>query len=314
MNSRHVLLLLAGVAVPAAAQERPREEAPRAYSIPRILEPARSPRAVLGITTSVSGGIEDTAGVLVAGVTDGGPAARAGIQEGSRLTEIGGVSLRISASDAEDPLLASIGARRLTRELGRRNPGDEVELRVASSGQVRTVRVRLADRDSLMRTRATAARERARAAFAERSADRATLGVQVAATGSRRDTLGVFVTGVADDGPAARAGIIEGNRIAAVNGVDLRVGRADAEDPFVADARVQQLIRTVRDLKPGEEVELRVWQSGSYRTLRVRTVAADSLRGDRRAMIIGGMPGMPRRIFMAPTPRTWVAPLRREFH
>lgn len=309
MHSRYILaVLLAGaVAAPAGGQDRPAERERRIYSFPRILEAARAPRAVLGIATSVRNGLADTAGVLVAEVVEGGPAARAGIAAGARLVEIDGTSLRMSPADAEDPLLAGIGSRRLTRELGRKNPGDEVELRVAANGQVRTVRVRLADADSLHRRRELP-RARARTALREAAANRATLGIHVGAIASPRDTLGVFVTGVNEDGPAARAGIIEGNRIAAINGVDLRVARADANDPIVARARVRQLLREMGEAKPGDEVELRVWQNGQYRTVRVRTVPADSLRGALPAMRIGGVmdglgPGGALRVFLDPEGR-----------
>jgi predicted metalloprotease with PDZ domain len=136
----------------------------------------------------------------------------------------------------------------------------------------------------------------------ERLANRASLGVHVGTTGSRRDTLGVFVVGVDDDGPAARAGIIEGARIAAINGTDLRVGSADADDPVVASARVRQLSRALRDVKPGDEVELRVWQNGQYRTARVRTVPADSLRRTNRTIIIGDGAAWPALLPAEPLP------------
>lgn len=293
MPSRNflALALACAAAVPAVAQDRPAmERETRVFTYPRAIEALRGPRAVLGITTDVGNGLADTAGVLVDDVLDGGPAARAGIQEGARLTAIDGVDLRISPADAEDPTLAGLGSRRLTRELGKRNPGDEVELRVASGNQSRAVRVRLADADSLRPRAAAAPRMRLREAR-EPLASRASLGVSVGSTGSRRDTLGIFVMGVDEEGPAARAGIIEGHRIAAINGVDLRVNRADVEDPMVGSARVQQLTRTLRDVKPGDEVELRVWQDGRYRTVRVRTVPADSLRRSRGMTIIGGGPG-----------------------
>lgn len=278
-------------ALPAQGQEqREREErrvAPRA-PLAASIAMRRMPRAVLGITTSAGTGLADTAGVLVRDVSADGPAARAGIREGDRLTQIGSVSLRITPSDAGDPVLASIGSRRLTRELEKRAPGDEVELRVASGSQSRSVRVRLADRDSLFPPRAAVAPlARARTMISERLANRASLGIHVGTTGSRRDTLGVFVMGVVDEGPAARAGIIEGARIATINGVDLRLSSTDAEDPMIPAARVRQLTRTLRDVKPGDEVELRIWQNGQYRTTRVRTVPADSLPRGGRTVIVG---------------------------
>lgn len=251
----------------------------------RAIQVARAPRAVLGITTS-DGGKGDTLGVLVASVTADGPAARAGLAEGARIQAIGGVSLRITPADADDPLVRDLGVRRLTRELGGKKPGDEVELRVLDGNATRSVRVRLADPDSLYRTREAVGRGMAPAMRAA-MANRATLGIEVGATGSRRDTLGVFVLRADDEGPAAKAGLVEGSRIAAIGGVDLRVAAADAGDDLVARSRVQRLMRALADVKPGDEVELRVWTNGQHRTLRVRTVPADSLRRSRATTIFG---------------------------
>ena len=44
--------------------------------------------------------------------------------------------------------------------------------------------------------------------------NRAALGIELRPTGTRRDTLGVFVAAVTPRGPAETAGIIEGDRIA----------------------------------------------------------------------------------------------------
>lgn len=61
--------------------------------------------------------------------------------------------------------------------------------------------------------------------------NRATLGLMLGGSPSKRDTLGVFVEGVAEDGPGERAGIYEGHRIAFINNVDVRSSAADAGDP-----------------------------------------------------------------------------------
>src|SRR5687768_1127694 len=62
------------------------------------------------------------------------------------------------------------------------------------------------------------------------SMNRATLGVTLGGAAHKRDTLGVFVEAVAEDGPAERAGIYEGHRIAFINGIDVRATAADAGD------------------------------------------------------------------------------------
>ncbi|MBA3891488.1 MAG: PDZ domain-containing protein [Gemmatimonadaceae bacterium] len=295
MRSTTAFLALAAlsIAIPSAAQERSEQveiERGRAMA-PRIMQLERAPRAVLGIVTSSSGG-QDTLGVLVSGVTPDSPASAAGIREGDRLLAINGVSLRISAADAADPIVGNLGARRLTRELGKRNPGDEVELRVQTGGQVRTVRARLVDGAAMARAQLEAQLEARAGAlgggtFRPALRNRASLGIHVGSSGSRRDTLGVFIMSADDDGPAARAGVVEGMRIAAINGADLRLPASDAEDNQGARSRVQRLTRALADLNPGDEIELRVWQNGQYRNVRVRTVSSDSLRRSRSTFIVG---------------------------
>jgi serine protease Do len=268
--------VLAGAALSPADAQRERDD----RLPPRIIFSGfDSPRAVLGISTGGSGGVRDTLGVLITAITPNGPAERAGLEEGNRIQAINSVNLRLSAADADDREMSRLMARRLTRELNRVKPGDEVELRVYGSGRTRAVRVRTVDADSLYR--------RQRRARAE-SDDRATLGLSLGSTGSVRDTLGVLVVGVNDSGPAARAGIIEGNRIAEINGVNLRVSREDLGDEWVANTRVHRLMREVRRLEPGTEVTLRIWQDGQFKTVRARAVRASDLPRRRGGFFMSG--------------------------
>jgi serine protease Do len=247
-------------------------------------------RAVIGITTS-TGSVRDTLGVLVSSVTAGGPAEKAGIEEGNRIASVNGVNLKLAPADADDWDMSSVMSRRLTRELGKVKPGDDVELRVYSGGQIRAVKVKTVAYDSLYRS-----------AFRMRDDrdTRAALGVSLGSSGSKRDTLGVLVMWADDDGPAVKAGIEEGNRIAAINNVDLRVSRDDAGDEMVSHAKVQRLQRELEKLKPGDEVELRVYGEGKTRAVKVKTVALSSLtRG--RSMFMGDVFAAPH---MAPVPPT----------
>src|SRR5215467_4114922 len=57
---------------------------------------------------------------------------------------------------------------------------------------------------------------------------RAVLGISLAGSTSARDTLGLLVSSVTAKGPADRAGIEEGDRIASINGVSLKVAAEDA--------------------------------------------------------------------------------------
>lgn len=245
-------------------------------------------RPRLGITTR-SSGRRDTLGLLVESVTRDGPAEKAGIEEGDRLVSVNGVNLRLSPLDAGEPDMAGIATRRLTRELAKHEPGDEVELQVYRDGQTRTIRVKtVAAEDLETRTTVTAAR-------ALRS-DRAVLGFSLGGTGSRRDTLGVLVVGVGDSTPAALAGIEEGDRIAAINGVDVRVAREDAGDWQASSARIRRLNREMEKVEAGDEVELRVYSNGQTRTVRVKAVRASDLPRNAGGFFYYGLPGAVNRI------------------
>lgn len=100
-------------------------------------------------------------------------------------------------------------------------------------------------------------------------AKRAALGIELRATGTRRDTLGVFVAAVTPKGPAETAGIIEGDRIAAINGVELRTTVADVEDSYTNGLAAHRLTREVQKLTPGSRVTLRVYSGGRFRDVQV---------------------------------------------
>src|SRR5687768_2138100 len=143
-------------------------------------------RAAIGVTTS-SGGMRDTLGLLVQSVTAGGPADKAGIEEGNRIVAINNVNLRLSAADAGEGDMDGIANRRLIRELEKIKAGDEVELRVYRDGNTRTVRVKTVTADELNNQTFTTSTNSVR-----RRADRAVLGISLGGNGSRRDTLGVL--------------------------------------------------------------------------------------------------------------------------
>ncbi len=225
-------------------------------------------RAMIGVSTS-SGGKRDTLGVLVTAVTEGGPAEKAGITEGDRIQSINTVSLRVSRDDAGDDEMGGIMQRRLTRELGKVKAGDEVTLQVWHDGASRTYKVKTAAAGDLLPRKRTV-----------RSADeRAVIGLGFGFTGSKRDTAGVFVNSVTEDGPAEKAGIIEGDRIAAINGVSLKVSKDDIEDGWLSSSRLNRLSRELAKAKPGDVLELTVVSGGRARAVKVTTVKASSLKG-----------------------------------
>lgn len=252
-------------------------------------------RAVLGVTTS-SGSARDTLGVLIGSIQAGGPAEKAGLEEGNRIAAINGVNLRLASADVGDWDMSGIMARRFTREMAKVKAGDEVELRVYSGGQFRTVKIKTIAYEDLYR----ASRTRNLRLDDE---DRAVLGVQLGSSGSKRDTLGVLLTWLNDDGPAAKAGLEEGNRIAGIGTVDLRVARDDAGDAMLASVKVSRLQRELEKVKPGDEVELRVYSDGRIRTVKVKTVSAYELnRSNRTRSGSIRMDGFPRAMTI-PAPR-----------
>jgi len=239
-------------------------------------------RAAIGISTS-SGGMRDTLGLLVQSVTAGGPADKAGIEEGNRIVSIKGVSLKLSPADAGEGDMDGIAQRRLIRELEKIKAGDEVELRVWAGGQTKTVKVKtVAVEDLPSRTRSV------RRELDERPA----IGMSLSATGSRRDTLGMLVVRVTTDGPAEKAGIVEGDRLSAINGVSLRVASEDAGDGYMSSARMNRYRRELGKVTLGEDVELRVLSGGQTKTIRVKPVRAADLPRDRGGVMIIGDGGI----------------------
>ena len=267
-------------------------------------------RAALGVSTSATGTARDTLGLLITSVTHNGPAERAGLEEGNRLAAINGVSLRANPADVEDVEMSGALTHRLTRELSKVKAGDEVELRVYRDGRTQSVRVKTADADTLFNRRVF--RTVSRSDWENRPA----LGFGIGSSGSLRDTLGVLVISVADSTPAARAGLEEGNRIAAINGVNLRVSREDAGDRYLGSAKARRLQDEISRLKPGDDVTLRVYSNGQFRDVRLKVARAGDLPrraggmfyfGDGMNMMMPPMAPMPP---MPAMPRMPVMPMR----
>jgi PDZ domain len=143
---------------------------------------------------------------------------------------------------------------------------------------------------------------------------RAALGIQLTATGTARDTLGVFVSAVTPKGPAENAGIIEGDRIVSINGVDLRVAPGDIEDGYASGLPAHRLQREVQKLTPGARVNLRVYANGRVRDVQITAGRASDLMrtsafsygfdGPGMTVLRGGewTPAIPPMPEMAPMP------------
>src|ERR1043166_789631 len=72
---------------------------------------------------------------------------------------------------------------------------------------------------------------------------RSATGVTTSGSATVRDTLGVFVTSVMSGSPAEKAGIEEGNRIASINNVSLKLAAPDVGDEAMS------MIMTRRELR-----------------------------------------------------------------
>ncbi len=287
------MLLLAASAPMAAAQSG--TVSPRA----RVVYSSRGDegdRAMLGVSTS-SSGKRDTLGLLIESVTAGSPAEKAGLEEGNRIASINGVSLKLAREDAGESDMSGTMTNRLVREMRKLKAGDEATLQVWDGGHVKTVKVKTVAADDLTPERMSRAD----------IDDRPVLGVSLGSSGGKRDTLGVFISDVNENGPADKAGIVEGDRIASINGVDLRVPKDGVGDPSVAEARVARLQREVRKLKPGQSVDLSVVEGGHARTVKVVLGRARDLERDNGFSYSTGdggsfmtMPPMPPMAPMAP--------------
>jgi S1-C subfamily serine protease len=236
--------MLSAAPVLARAQEA------RVFELPRVMQrmEAAEDRPMLGVTIETTMPQADTLGLRIAAVTKGSPADKAGLKEGDRLQSVNGVTLRPERADVDDAGTAGLLMRRLQREVGRVKEGEPVSLRVWSQGQTRTV--------SVVPAKLGAVVESEGPLWRDAISERAVFGMSITSTGTARDTIGVFVESVVEDGPAAKAGIIEGDRIAAINGVSVRVAREDVEDDAVGAARAERLAREIGKLKVGESAEL----------------------------------------------------------
>jgi S1-C subfamily serine protease len=218
--------------------------------------------------------------VRVESVEPNSPAAAAGLAAGDLITEINGISLRVSSIDLDDPALAGLAQRRLQRTMATVKPGDDVRLQVRQGAAVRTVTVTATSVAQLERANAPALEEQRRARVPgerietrQRTVPRGMVGVRVGGTGHARDTLGLFISSVSSGGAADKAGLVEGERIAAVNGEDLRVPREDIDDVQAASARVDRFVRAVQKVEPGKPLALRVWSAGRVRDVTVTVEA-----------------------------------------
>jgi serine protease Do len=310
MRFSHLIALAAVSSAATASAQEPRASVEsRVRALDDVIARYRDEpthRAAIGIGTTATGTLRDTLGLMITSVTKGSPAEKAGLEEGNRIAAINGVSLRVNAADVEDGEMSGALTRRLTRELAKSKPGDEVELRVYRDGRTSTIKLKTADSDELFKRFDYVRQTRSE------MENRPALGFSIGSTGSRRDTLGVLVMSVSDSSPASKAGIEEGNRIAAIGGVNLRVPHEDAGDRWLSNTKAQRLQREIAALKPGENVTLKVYSNGQFRDVTLKVARAGDLpKGFGGMMFLNGdgggmlppmppMPAMPSMPHIAP--------------
>lgn len=245
----------------------------RPLTAPMIYFGTASDRGYLGITPRISNGPADTLGLLIDDVETGFPAAKAGIVRGARLVFIDGVDLRLDPRDLGDSAAEMLPENRLRRALGRKKAGDTVSLVVLTNGRKDTKQVALAESPMATTVRGFAQGRRA-------------LGLSFSERGSARDTAGLLIVGVTSGGAADKAGLTEGDRIVAIDGVDLRVSSADAGSSDGVQARVSRLRRALGAARDSQPVKLDVVTDGRRRSVAVMptrerswSISTDDFRG-----------------------------------
>ena len=212
---------------------------------------------LLGITLRTSSGPADTLGILVESVQDDLPAAKAGITEGARIASIDGIDLRLEPRDIGDAAAERLPESRLRRAIAAKGPGGSVALEIRQDGRTQTRRVTLAESPF------------ARIFTTANQPARRVLGVGFAQRGTLRDTAGLLITSLTDGGAAEKAGLMEGDRVVSVDGIDLRVPAADAGSPEGVEARISRLRRALDAARDSQPVRLEVLSEGRRRTLSV---------------------------------------------
>ncbi len=261
--------VLVGALAPLGALTVGAQVAPRSPRPPEMPMPGSAPRVyiagagagianrgILGISLRTSSGAADTLGLLVDDVEDGLPADKAGITRGARLVSVDGVDLRLDPRDLDDSAAEALPETRLRRLIGRKEPGDTITLVVLTDGRKETKRVALAESPMARTLRGL-------------SSGRRVLGLGFAQRGSMRDTAGLLIVSISTGGAADKAGLIEGDRIVSIDGVDLRIPAGDAGSPEAVEARISRLRRALDAARDSTPVRLEVLSEGRRRTVSV---------------------------------------------
>jgi S1-C subfamily serine protease len=166
-------------------------------------------RGMLGVSIqpvtsdiAASLGLKDVRGILINSVSAGGPAEKAGVKRGD-------VILQLDGKDVNDP-------NQLRNEVAAHSPGSDVTLTISRNGNQQQVRAKLGTL-----TQQTA--ENAQGGAEGGSGGKLGIGVApltpelASQLGLRSGTQGLVVSSVDPSGPAAQAGLREGDVIQEVN-------------------------------------------------------------------------------------------------
>jgi serine protease Do len=141
-------------------------------------------------------------GALVSSVDPDGPGAKAGLQRGDVITELNGQPIN--------------GPNDLRLQVGSMVPGTTVHLKVERNGQMRDVSLRLAEAPAAKGAGNGAGGSAENSPMRGVDVDELTSDVRQQ-LGLKPDVKGVVVTNVADDSPAADAGLQRGDVIEQIN-------------------------------------------------------------------------------------------------
>ncbi|HUB10281.1 MAG TPA: Do family serine endopeptidase [Myxococcales bacterium] len=146
-------------------------------------------------------GVSSTKGALVASITPGGPAARAGLRAGDVIVSFNGSPVR--------------GVNELVREVAAVRPGTKVALAVIREGSPKGIKVRVGERpDDTGQAEGESGEQPGEQGGGEAQSRQDALGLTVRGV---EGGGGVQVTGVAPETPAAEAGLMPGDVILEVN-------------------------------------------------------------------------------------------------